>query len=302
MAHKLGGTWTEQKLLCVKSYAEAWASLMANNTQRYGWKTRFIDAFSGTGTYQPNNRGQDTSSGSLFEKSEDEAEFRSVRDGSAKIAMAVEPPFHRIDLIENKRKFSLELERLAADRLNRDVFVHEKDANQALSEVAQTISGEERALAFIDPYGCQVNWSTLEELSRTEKVDVWYLFPTMGVNRQLRSDPQEISEATKDRLCAILGTSSWEREFYESDLTPDLLGEVDHTTRKAGPSNIERFFLERLKLIFPYVHEDCLRLHNSRNGHLFSLTFAISSESEKAKRHAKRLANDAISKVTRGGV
>ena len=44
---------------------------------------------------------------------------------------------------------------------------------------------KERALVFLDPFGCQVKWSTLKSLARTEVIDLWLLFPIGTVNRLL---------------------------------------------------------------------------------------------------------------------
>ncbi len=41
-------------------------------------------------------------------------------------------------------------------------------------------------MVFLDPYGMQVEWSTIEALAATKAIDLWYLFPLgVGVARLL---------------------------------------------------------------------------------------------------------------------
>jgi three-Cys-motif partner protein len=45
---------------------------------------------------------------------------------------------------------------------------------------------KERAVVFLDPYGMQVEWSTIEALAPTKGIDLWNLLPLgMGVARLL---------------------------------------------------------------------------------------------------------------------
>ncbi|WP_375494674.1 hypothetical protein [uncultured Nostoc sp.] len=37
-----------------------------------------------------------------------------------------------------------------------------------------------RAVLFLDPFGMQIPWSTIEAIAHTEAIDLWYLFP-LGV-------------------------------------------------------------------------------------------------------------------------
>jgi hypothetical protein len=51
--HTFGNDWIDQKLICVKDYAASWAAIMEHEKKKWGWKTHYIDAFSGSGTYSP---------------------------------------------------------------------------------------------------------------------------------------------------------------------------------------------------------------------------------------------------------
>ncbi len=268
---------------------------MLSNKNKFGWRTRYIDAFSGTGTYQPSATKQ-LENLSLFGELEGNNDPDvNLKDGSAKIAMNVDPPFDRIDLIELDGSHAAKLRELARNQIGERVFVHEMDANEGLTQIARTLSKNERALAFIDPYGCQVSWSTLERIASTGVTDVWYLFPTMGINRQLDANIDDIPPYKEQTLTRVLGTDEWKTAFYGNDEpVTDLFGDPLPRPRNAGPTAVENFFIKRLKTIFPAVHDECLQLRNSRNGHLFSLCFAVSSKSQRAQELALKIAKQNI--------
>lgn len=294
--HKFGSEWTQAKLNCVEEYSQAWSKIMYSQKSKYGWHTRYIDAFSGSGTYSPKHVAPQ-GEGALFdEMAETQAERKQLLAGSASLAIATDPPFDRIDLIESKKAYATQLRQLADNDLNERVFVHQNDANQVLASLAEQLGKNERALVFIDPYGCDVAWQTLQKIAASKVCDVWYLFPTMGVNRQLQSTLEDIPDYKRQSLDRVLGTSSWRQAFYETDIQLDLFGEQRKQTRDAGPSRVEAFFIERLKLIFPAVHDECLQLKNSRNGHLFSLCFAVSNPRKAAQTVALRIAASVIKK------
>src|SRR5256885_14798286 len=108
-----GGDWTERKLDAVDQYLRAYAKALS--------KTKFnriyIDAFAGTGY-----REQRSSSGgglpSIFDEDLKEltaSEPQRFLDGSARIALRVEPPFHRFIFIEHDDAKVRELENLKTE-------------------------------------------------------------------------------------------------------------------------------------------------------------------------------------------
>ena len=58
------------------------------------------------------------------------------------------------------------------------------DANENLKEICRKRWAQHRAVLFLDPFGMQVEWSTIEAVAKTKSVDMWLLFPLgIGVNR-----------------------------------------------------------------------------------------------------------------------
>ncbi len=71
---------------------------------------------------------------------------------------------------------------------------------------------------FLNPYGMQVKWETIEAIAETQAIDLWLLFPLgVAVNRLLRNDGQ-ISPKVAQRLDEMFGTSEWQSFFFREDL------------------------------------------------------------------------------------
>jgi three-Cys-motif partner protein len=106
---------------------------------------------------------------------------------------------------------------------------------------------------FLDPYGLQVEWATLEAVAATRAIDLWLLFPLwMGVNRVLTTNG-EIVPAWRHRLNVLLGDENWYDEFYTVECQDNLFGGVDERVVKVSTDVIGRRFLDRLRQIFPGV-------------------------------------------------
>jgi len=138
---------------------------------------------------------------------------------------------------------------------------------------------KERAVVFLDPYGMQVEWATIEALAATKGIDLWYLFPLgVGVARLLTRHG-DIDEAWQRRLDLLFGTAEWRTEFYR--VTPgqtDLFGESrDIVERDAPVAKIEAFIHKRLAGVFQKAAKG-LVLRNSRQSPLYLLCFAAANE------------------------
>ncbi len=92
MAHSFGGSWTIEKLERVKAYLDAYMTALKN--QRF--KLAYIDAFAGTGYINQKEDSQPF----LPEFAEAAEDVKDFYDGSAKIALQLEIPFHTYIFIE----------------------------------------------------------------------------------------------------------------------------------------------------------------------------------------------------------
>jgi three-Cys-motif partner protein len=288
--HKFGGDWTEKKLSRLKGYLNAYRKIFTVNERARYFKTWYVDAFAGTGT-RSTSTGAPGEQG-LFEDVYEET--REYRDGSAKIALALPEPFDSYLFIEKSKgrvsQLKEAIERDHAGLLPRCDFLH-GDANDVLKAWCKERDWKkERAVVFLDPYGMQVEWSTVQALAETKAIDLWYLFPLPA--RLLRHDG-DIPETWKKRLDTLLGTDAWRTEFYR--VTPgqtDLFGESrDIVERDAPVEKIEAFIHRRLDGTFVKAAKG-LVLKNSRQSPLYLLCFAAANE--KGAPTAIRIAQDIL--------
>jgi hypothetical protein len=85
---------------------------------------------------------------------------------------------------------------------------------------------------FLDPYGMQVEWSTIEALAATKAVDLWYLFPLgVGVARLL-THSGEIDEGWQNQLDWFLGFRTGGRSFTKWKPRWICLGGESETVRR----------------------------------------------------------------------
>jgi three-Cys-motif partner protein len=247
----------------------------------------YIDAFAGTGGRTDKQR----ETLPLL----DIPEFEAVRKGSARLALEVEPPFHHYVLIERATRRASELVALVSEFPTGQIEIINDDANDAIAALCKATNWRNtRGVVFLDPYGLQVTWDTLFAIAQTKALDVWVLFPSgMGLNRLLTKSG-DIRQEWQETLDRSLGTKEWRSAFYRSEQEADLFeGPRDKTVKDADPIKLEKFYLDRLRTVFPTVMNTCVRLTNSKDQTMYLLCFACANPSPKAKALVSRLAGSA---------
>lgn len=288
--HEFGGQHTEIKLELVEKYLQAYSIALRKKFNSL-W---YIDAFAGTGSRTVRIEARD---GDLF----DEAVPERVesRRGSAKIALDIEPRFDRLIFMDQKPAHCAELEALKAAHPGRDVHVLRGDANEIIQANINRVNwSSRRAIMFLDPYGMEVAWETLQAIAKTRAIDVWFLFPLSGLYRQAARNISAVDATKRNALTTMLGTNEWESELY-SPVPPlfDLLGTLERPEerqRNADVAGLEAYVKRRLETIFPLV-ADPFPLPPEKNPQRFSLFFATSNPSPQAIQLANRFARHIIS-------
>ena len=271
--HRFGGDWTTRKLEIVAGYLQAYTTAL----KKQPFEKVYIDAFAGSGYRVGRQR-------TLTDKQPAEMLFpelaaqepQQLLAGSAKRALAVEPPFGRYIFIERNQTRRGELEALKSEfpSLGDRIQIEGGDANRKLRDLCGGEWASRRAVLFLDPYGMQVEWAIIEAVARTKAIDLWLLFPLgMGVNRLLPRSA-EIPDSWRQRLDLVLGTTDWYDKFYTVDAVPNLFDEQDEQVRKVSMDRIGQYFLERLGGVFSGVLERPAVLRNSTNNPLYLLCFA----------------------------
>ena len=191
-----------------------------------------------------------------------------------------------------------ELEKLrAASSHKTRIVIRKGDANtRLLSLVESTDWSKARAVVFLDPYGMQVDWKTIQQLGKTAAVDLWLLFPLgHAVMRLLRKEgepPAEWQEA-RDR---IFGTHEWYARFYVTEREPGLFEhEIVSTRRIADWQTVGAFMIERLQTAFHAVDTKPGVLPNSQNVALYLFCFA--SANPKGAPTALKIARDLLKRI-----
>lgn len=155
-------------------------------------------------------------------------------------------------------------------------------------------------MLFLDPFSTQLNWSTLQHVSRIPQVDLWFLFPISVILRMTPRDGTKIRPEWKDTLDRLLGNDEWESSLYRNQSgTVDLFDESDELMRRVNTAELEKWVTGRLQEIFPYVAPP-VQL-NSNNRPLFLLYLAVSNPSGKAWGLAQRISASIVKKYSNRG-
>lgn len=271
--HDFGGDWTLLKLDAVAKYFSAFTGALKNQNFRLG----YIDAFAGTGRCDVKVGGAD-----------------ATTDGSARRALQATPPFDAYCFIERNPRKVAALRALAEEHPDRSVRIVQGDANTALRELCSRLDKNMRAVLFLDPFGLQVDWTTLEAIARTEAIDVWYLFPYSGLYRQAANKAESLSPDKETAITRCLGTDQWKSAFYKPSKQLSFFG-PESDVRAASHDEMLDFVSGRLRGIFPAVLPPMI-LRQSTNAPLFALYFAVSNPAPKAIGLATKIAKDIIDK------
>lgn len=278
-AQKFGGFWSVLKVDTVAGYLDAFCSALKNKN----FNLVYIDAFAGSGAFSFAK-----AAAPLF----DENIVAEEHAGSAARALAIKPGFDELYFIERSRKNLKALNALIASDSDyaARAEVLDGDANKRVRELCKRIpwhskSPPTRGVIFLDPFGTQLEWPTLEAIAQTKALDVWYLFPLMGVVRNSPLAVHELSQSHRTAVTRALGTEHWMDHFYKDEEgTGDLFLESIPKPKKRSlnPRGIEAFVRQRLQTVFPLVLPPRTILGNG-NTPLFSLFFAMSNDSPKAQ-------------------
>jgi three-Cys-motif partner protein len=272
--NQFGGNWTIQKMEIVVDYAKAYLTIMNNYPQ---FNTLYFDGFAG--------------SGDIFRN--DETDLEIIKGTAVRVLEIVSPKkFDIYYFVEKDEDNKCELEQVI--KLNfsdRNYHVVNEDCNVKLLRMAEFLKKKRnyRVLAFVDPYGMSLNWSSIEAL-RGLGIDLWILVPTgIGVNRLLKRD-FKISEAWLLKLEQFLGLPRNEIQdyFYKQTVTSTLFGEETMTVKeKDAIEKAGNLYRKRLNEVFEYV-SDTFKMKNSNGTVMYHFMMASNNKT------AQKIANDII--------
>lgn len=249
------GPWSEDKLQLLRKYLHAYTVIMRNQRWcRNGY--HYIDAFAGTG--KPWARDE-----------------KRYIDGSPRVALTIEHPFHSYTFIEKTPWRVERLQELQDEFPDRDIRIYEGDCNQIIStRITPRIRYQyfNRGLIFLDPFGMDTEWATIEQIAETRALEIFMNLPVMALNRTaLPNDPNALTEAQIDRMNRFWGSTEWRGEIYTE--VPTLFGPLEVKIHPTTGKRVGQLFKRRLEEVFPHVTKP-LVMSNSNNAPLYCLIFA----------------------------
>lgn len=275
-----GGKHTQTKLKTIADYLNFYTTAL----QSKGYRLKYFDAFAGTGHMK------NLSDLPLL----NDGKELDVMEGSTKRSLEISIPFAEYYFVEKSKGKSKLLGEMVSTYPNLEdrVTVINNDAVTELKMFCENLLPKDRAVVFLDPCGGQVTFEILKIIASTEKIDLWYLFPSgLNVVRQIRMDNTVVPDAL-DNINALFGTPDWVHEFIKLKEEPDLFGLQTTTKREIDSDAVTRYMIKRLNTVFKGgVLNSWLPLGKGK-AQWYSLLFACSNPQHNANALAKRVAKD----------
>ena len=227
----------------------------------------YVDAFAGQGSFTLNAEYY----------LDDYHDFRDLHAGSPRRALAIQDkPFDKLLFCEIDPQRFEALARLQQEFPDRDIAVHNEDANVMLPQFCENLQPLDRAVVFLDPFATAVDWSTIDAIARTEKIDCWILFPVKAISQLMPTDHQPRASWAA-RLDKIFGfRDHWTGLYHRAAQLP-LFDSDPGYERPGGSGPIADRYRERLESVFNTVAPTRRILKNSRNSPMFELFFGASN-------------------------
>jgi len=291
---RFGGEHTVRKQAVVVRYLHSYATALHEK-----FRISYVDAFAGSGWRIDAAEPPDKEPG-LFGP----PPAPKPMPGTALQALRLQPRFHRYIYGDTNAghlaQLAHEVEKLRASGadLPHPEFFH-GDANQLIASECKRliVNPHELAVMFLDPFGMQVSWTTLEAIARSQRADLWLLVPTdIAVNRLIPRHGRVPADFARG-LDRFLGSEDWRQAFLVWN--KDMFGNP-YPVRVASRNEIIGYVMARMKVIFgdglfPMPLE--LRIGKRPAYHL---VFACSSPSARARELAFRIAKHIMQRAQAG--
>lgn len=288
-----GGPWTTEKLDILERYLNAYTTALKNQP----FRLVYIDAFAGSGEIN------------IGEYGVNEFDSDSFVTGSTERALRVlDRPFDELVFVEKQADSYDKLIELKARHPDRLIDVQRDDANTFLAGLTKHsfLNGpaahgyvDWRGVLFVDPFGTELEWATVEHIAGVCRLDMWLLFPVGAIGRMLplTRNPDEVEPKWADRLTTVFGGDHW-RKLYSRSPQEELFGD-EVMERERGVQGLLSIYKDRLREAFGQrVLSESRTLTNSRNSPLFEFIFCVGSPSEKAIKAAKGIARHLVRDIS----
>ena len=277
-----GGPWTEKKLDAFSKYVWAYLTIMKKTSY---WKTIYFDGFAGSGTREKETNTE------LYQQLKITEEEEKTYKGAAERILGLKDDlsFDFYYFIDNKEESLEKLKARLTDKFkNKKIVYRAGDANKQISELASALKNQDlAALVLLDPFGMQIDWSSIEELKGTRS-DVWILVPTGVIVNRLLDKGGKLKFSNKLESFFGLPIEDIKSYFYREQKVNTLFGEEEIITKVSKPiEKIAKLYADRMRTIWENVTDEPLVLHNRNGVPLFHFVFA--SNNKNAKKIAKQI-------------
>lgn len=264
---QFGGDWTLEKLNMLENYLNAYTTVMKNQD----FSLIYIDGFAGTGSV----------------KLKYDKYVTQYTEGSVMKAVAVKDrQFTQLFCVEKDQDRYMRLKQ-RLEHCDRCV-VKKSDFNDFI-ECMKKNWNMTRGVVFIDPFGADVNWSTIKRIAGFKALDMWLLYPTSAITRMFPKGklPDEAVIGWNDKLTTIFGGDEW-KEMYSEDPQQTLTGKPHHL--RDNTKKISKLYQRKLRQLFEnrFLNKT-YEFKTHTNTVLFEFMFCVGNPS--GIPIAKRLAN-----------
>jgi len=124
-----------------------------------------------------------------------------ICDGSPLIAIKTNPPFTNFIFVDINENYCNALKRRLEGIPNVDV--KKGDCNEVVSEVLSMMNTYDPCFVFLDPFGLELKWKTIEKLSRKRRIDILINFPVGAIHRSIGT------KGAEHTVTECLGGDEW---------------------------------------------------------------------------------------------
>lgn len=271
-ATKPVGPWAKQKLASLAAYLDYYTKRLKN--QSWCKATWFIDAFAGPGIspLRRNERDPIEQVSLLYDEAEPEAaDAQEFVKGSPRVALELANPFTNYIFVEKSASRVAELNKLRAEFPSLSIDIQQGDANTEITSLLRRVRDwkSNKGVAFLDPFGMQLPWSTIQAIAATRGMEILLNFPWMAISRMLPRSG-DVPHDWAAVLDASFGSDAWRELAYEQQ--NDLLGPT-RTRRPDVEMRMLGWFSDRLREAFGHASAAQL-ISNTRGTPLYYLIWA----------------------------
>ena len=243
------GSWVVEKLDYIRRYIEIFETSM-----RSKWAQRnYIDLFSGPGKNVIKDSGE-------------------ILLGSPLLSLITRHPFTSYYFADLNTDNAMALQqRCAASPQSSHIRIYNEDANKIVSTIVATIkqfSLNSLNLAFLDPQGLELEWSTIAQLG-VLRCDLIIHYSQQGLSRFMGKAYQSNEETRVDRF---FGTSDWRMVYTRWHNKPRKTG-IHRELLDLYKDRLRSLGYQDVKQSDEIMSEPLIR-NTRRNAPLYRLIFA----------------------------